>query len=281
MKTIPLGVLAFRGGCPVTEAYLETLKYHGFRPATILVVDYVGHGARPTKLQQLFGTRLSALVLRHWRNISARIPSGLADRIQQSYPIKLRPGREPRFKAYADRVDYLIIKDYGDPRLVAAMHACGAEAFLYCSGGRVPDSIFDEGFRILHIHPGVVPYVKGSDGLLWSIIARQKPGASCFYMDAGIDTGKLIATAEYPMPHWPDLKVDPETLYKALLYCYDPHLRASLLVEVLQGPGRDGNLADLPASSQAHDGGHYYTMHRMMRHRALSRLCSGEPEWLS
>jgi hypothetical protein len=281
MKTIPLAILAFRGGCPVTEAYLETLKDNGLRPAVILAVDYVGDGARPNKLQRLLGTRLSAVILRHWRNRSARMSSELADRIQQSYPIKLKPGREPRFKAYADRVDYLTIKDFGDPRLIAAMQSCGAEAFLYCSGGRVPTSVFDAGFRILHIHPGVVPYVKGSDGLLWSIIARQKPGASCFYMDAGIDTGKLIATAEYPMPHWPNLKVDPETLYSALIHCYDPHLRAALLVEVLKGPGRDGDLANLPASSQTHDGGHYFTMHRTIRHRALSRLCSGEAEGLS
>jgi hypothetical protein len=275
MKTIPLGILAFRGGCPVTEAYLATLKNHGFRPSVILAIDYVGEGARAAKLQRLLGTRLSSMLLRHWRNRSVRISSELKERLQRDYPVKLQPGREPRFKNFADRVDYLTIKDYADPRLREAMRTCGAGTFLYCSGGRVPAAVFEEGFRILHIHPGVVPHVKGSDGLLWSMLAREKPGASCFYMDAGIDTGNLIATAEYAMPRWPGLNAAPDVLYEALIHCYDPHLRASLLVDVLKGPGRngDGDLASLPASTQVHGGGHYYTMHRLLRDRALSRLC--------
>lgn len=276
MKTIPLGILAFRGGCPVTEAYLTTLKHHGFRPAVILAIDYVGEGARPEKLQRLLGTRLSAILLRRWRNRSARISGELAERLQRDYPVKLRPGRESRLKTYADRVDYFTATDYADPRLREAMRACGAEAFVYCSGGRVPAAVFEEGFRILHTHPGIVPHVRGSDGLIWSMTARQKPGASCFYMDASIDTGEMIAAAEYQMPCRPDLKVAPDTLYNALIHCYDPNLRASLLVETLKRPGRngDGNLANLPASAQTHEGGHYYTMHRMLRDRALSRLCA-------
>ncbi|MDO9418346.1 hypothetical protein [Pararhizobium sp.] len=272
--TIPLAILAFRGGCPVTEAYLSSLNRHGLRPAVILAVDYVGDGAKAAKLQCLLGTYLSAKLLRRWRNRSARIAGDLADRLQQDYAVKLRPGHEPAFKASADRVIHLTVKDYTDPRLREAMRACGAEAFLYCSGGRVPAVVFEEGFRILHIHPGVVPHVRGSDGLLWSILARQRAGSSCFYMDAGIDTGRLIATAEYPIPSWPGLDVDPDVLYNALIHCYDPHLRASLLIDVLKGPGQNGDLAHMPSTKQAYDGGHYYTMHKALRDRVLSHLCA-------
>ncbi len=273
MKTIPLGILAFRGGCPVTEAYLLALRQEGLQPSVILAVDYVGEGARGAKLERLLGTRLAATLLRHWRNRSARIKPELVERLQEDRAVKLRPGREPRFEEFSPRVIPLTIRDYADPRLRDAMRVSKAEAFLYCSGGRVPAAIFEEGFRILHIHPGVVPHVKGSDGLLWSIVARQKPGASCFYMDAGIDTGRLIATAEYPMPRWSGLAVDPDVLYNALIYCYDPHLRAALLVDVLRGVAGDGDLANLPAASQPHEGGHYFTMHRAIRDRVLSRLC--------
>jgi len=274
MKTVQLGILAFRGGCPVVEAYLSYLRRNGLQPAVILAVDYVGEGRKAVKLERLLGTRLAARFLRRWRNRSARIDTDLAARLQQDQPVKLTPGREPVYEEFAPRVDYLTIQDYADPRLLKAMRACGVGAFLYCSGGRVPAALFADEFRILHIHPGVVPHVRGSDGLLWSIVTRQRPGASCFYMDAGIDTGQLIATAEYQKPRWPGLSVPPDVLYNALIHCYDPHLRAALLIDVLQGPSKSGNLAEMPAVEQKPDGGHYYTMHKALRDRVLSDLCT-------
>ena len=273
MKTVPLCILAFRGGCPVTEAYLQALKQAGLRPAAILAVDYVGEGARAARLERLVGTRLAARLMRHWRNRSARIAPDLVTGLQKYQTVKLHPGREPDFEAFAETVHYLTVRDYSDPRLRDAMRAVGAEVFLYCSGGRVPAAVLNEGFRILHIHPGVVPEVRGSDGLLWSIVARGKPGASCFYMDAGIDTGTLIQTADYHLPSWSGLSVDMDTLYNALIYCYDPHLRAALLIDVLNGPGCGGDRANLPAARQTHEGGHYFSMHRAIRDRVLSRLC--------
>lgn len=274
MKTIALAILAFRGGCPVTEAYLCALKAHGLKPAVILAVDYVGEGARSARLERFLGTRLAAKLLRRWRNRSVRIAPDLVQKLQDGCSTKLNPGIEPRFEDFAERVVRLTVRDYSDPRLRKAMRACGADAFLYCSGGRVPAAIFSEGFKILHIHPGVVPHVRGSDGLLWSIVARDKPGASCFYMNAGIDTGQLIATSEYPLPRWQGLNADPDILYNALIYCYDPHLRASLLLDVLEGPGRDHSLSALPATEQTDHGSPYYTMHPTLRERVLSRLCA-------
>lgn len=274
MRTIALGILAFRGGCPVTEAYLLALKAHGIKPAVILAVDYVGEGARAAKLERVLGTHLAAKLLRRWRNRSARFAPELVQTLQEGFSTRLNPGREPQFEDFADRVIRFTVRDYSDPRLREAMRASNAEVFLYCSGGRVPAEIFSEGFNILHIHPGVVPHVRGSDGLLWSIVARDKPGASCFYMNAGIDTGRLIATSEYPLPRWQGLRADPDVLYNALIYCYDPHLRASLLMDVLEGPGRDHSLSALPATEQAHHGSPYYTMHPTLRARVLSRLCA-------
>jgi len=274
MRTIPLALLVFRGGCPVTQAYLDYLRLHGVQPALILAVDYVGEGPRAQQLRRLLGERLAARLLRLRRNRAARVPADLAATVQQGWPVKLTPGREPDYEVAAERVLRLTVDSYADPRLLDAMRNCGVRTFLYCSGGRVPASLFQQDFRILHIHPGVVPFVRGSDGLLWSLLARGRPGASCFYMDAGIDTGRLIATAEFDPPRWPGLRATPDSLYQALLYCYDPHLRASLLVSLLErlAPGQD--LAELEAAAQPHaPGGHYYTMHPELRARTLARLC--------
>ena len=274
MRTIPVALLAFRGGCPVTGAYLAYLRLHGLRPELILVIDYVGEGPRAQRLRRLLGSGLAASLLRLRRNRAARVPAQLVATLQQGWPVQLKPGCEPDYEASAQRVMRLTVDSYADPRLLDAMRSCGVRTFLYCSGGRVPAALFQQDFRILHIHPGVVPHVRGSDGLLWSLLARGRPGASCFYMDAGIDTGRLIDTAEFDPPHWPGLRTAPDNLYQALLYCYDPHLRATLLVSLLErlAPGQD--LADLDAAAQPNEpGGHYYTMHPELRARVLARLC--------
>ncbi|WP_141211484.1 hypothetical protein [Rhodoferax sp. TH121] len=258
----------------MTGAYLAYLRLHGMRPALVLAVDYVGEGLRAQQLRGVLGKGLAARLLRVRRNNVARVPAHLAATIQQGWPVELTPGREPDYETAADRVLRLTVDSYADPRLLDVMRGCGVRTFLYCSGGRVPAVLFQQDFRILHIHPGVVPHVRGSDGLLWSLIARGRPGASCFYMDAGIDTGRLIATAEYESPRWPGLRAEPAALYHALLQCYDPHLRASLLVSVLERMSPDQDLANLEADVQPHaNGGHYYTMHPELRGRVLAQLC--------
>ncbi|MDR2219352.1 MAG: hypothetical protein LBE24_02090 [Methylobacillus sp.] len=270
-----MALLAFRGGCPVAEAYLTYLRLHGMQPALILMIDHIGEGSRAQRMRRFLGESLVARLLRWRRNRAARIPAELAVTVQQGWPVTLTPGREPDYQSLAARVLRLTVNSYADPRLLDAMRGCGVGTFLYCSGGRVPAKLFEEGFRILHIHPGVVPFVRGSDGLLWSLLTRGRPGASCFYMDAGIDTGRLIATMEFEPPRWPGLRVMPDNLYRALLYCYDPHLRASLLISVLEQLELGQDLASLDAKVQPHEPwGHYYTMHPELRARTLSRLCT-------
>lgn len=273
MKTLPLALLVFRGGCPVTEAYLSYLNRNWMRPALILAIDYVGDGVRAQQLRRYVGTSLAANLLRVRRNLAARVSPKLAATLQEGLPVRLTPGREPDYAANAQRVVSLTVDGFNDPRLLDVMRRCGVRSFLYCSGGRVPAHFFKEEFRILHIHPGVVPHIRGSDGLMWSLLVRGHPGASCFYMDSGIDTGRLIATAEYERPHWPGLHADPTALYHALLQCYDPHLRAALLISILKRLARGQDLDSLKATAQP-GGGHYYTMHTALRARVLERLCT-------
>lgn len=276
MKTLALGVLAFRGGCPVTEAYLAHLNQHGMQPEVILAIDYVGEGPRARMLARMLGTWLAARLMRKRRDRSARVPEHLSRTLQRGWPVTLTPGREPNFEQAATRVIRMTVKDYSDPRLLHAMRSCGVNCFLYCSGGRVPPALFQESWSILHVHPGVVPHVRGSDGLLWSLLTRARPGVSCFYMDAGIDTGRVVGTKEFDAPGWPGLQVSADALYHALIQCYDPHLRAALLVSILEGLP-DGAAPDrLDAAVQADaPGGHYYTMHPALRARVLGRLCAG------
>ena len=50
--------------------------------------------------------------------------------------------------------------------------------------------------RIINLHISFLPWNRGSDPELWSLVDNTPKGVSIHYMDVGIDTGDLIAQAE-------------------------------------------------------------------------------------
>jgi hypothetical protein len=162
-----------------------------------------------------------------------------------------------------------------DPRLTDAVRELGPGAVLYTGGGIVRDNLLSlEGMRLLHAHPGLLPHVRGADGLLWSVLVRGRPAASCFYMDAGLDTGDVVVAEEHPPPRFPRAGADETTLYRALYLFYDPWLRAATLLSAL---ALAEDPAALPAAPQDTGAGTtYHFMHARLRAVTFGRLF--EPE---
>ncbi|PCH94094.1 MAG: formyl transferase [Bacteroidetes bacterium] len=50
--------------------------------------------------------------------------------------------------------------------------------------------------RIINLHISYLPWNRGSDPELWSLVDNTPKGVSIHYMDAGIDTGDLIVQYE-------------------------------------------------------------------------------------
>lgn len=131
----------------------------------------------------------------------------------------------------------------------------------------------------LHIHPGHLPEIRGADGLLWSLLVRSKPGASCFYMNPGLDMGDLIFAHDVPKPvfHLPSniVRPDDQTLYRILFSYCDPLLRATVLMRFIQKmPDFTlSSFASLPAYKQnENEGVTYHFMHPLLRKVALEKL---------
>lgn len=279
MQTLDLVVVADRW-CSTSRTYLTYLHHAGYRVRKVLLVDFVGGGAKLNRLRAVTGSRIASAIIRLkrplWpdyapliRQYCAAVQSGVEHKIDYFAPFN--------YAAYADSVQSFAAADYDDPVLHSIMLAQPCRTFLYTNGGRVPESLLAQpGVKIFHIHPGVVPYVRGSDGLLWSIAVRGCPGVSCFYMDAGIDTGALIATAEFPLPvlpvSAPASAADEDALYRALLLAYDPHLRASLFRDVIKSCG-GRHLDQLPAQAQTHDKrDNYLWMHPKLRQKIMAEV---------
>lgn len=71
-------------------------------------------------------------------------------------------------------------------------------------------NLFSEG--VINLHPAYLPYNRGSYPNVWSIIEQTPAGATLHYIDAGIDTGKIISQKQ--------VEVEPidtgKSLYKKL-----------------------------------------------------------------
>lgn len=241
-RTINLTVIGDRA-CSTTRAYLHYLRKSGLRPRRLWLVDF---RARPKWLAtagRLFGAeRVNWL-----RAFEGRAPVVRgAEFVELCEALQRAAGfdvidlvSDLDGNAYADEVRNLTAVDYDDPSLQAKIFAHTDTAFLYTNGGIVPPRVLDHtNVRVFHIHPGIVPDVRGSDCLMWSSLDRRRIGVSCFYMSAGIDEGDLLGQMEFQLPELsplrPFLTAEREdTAYRALLFAIDPHYRAKLLVNVV------------------------------------------------
>lgn len=273
--------------CPTTRTYLTYLKANGYLPKRLLLVDFLW-GVRPRLYRYVPTDRLRHMAknrLKAVRPVYSPEFLTLCRAIQKDVPIPIDFGAEFDFPAHAAACTTLVADDFDDPALHTAIAACGGETLLYTNGGRVSAAFLRAAPPVLHIHPGVVPFVRGSDGLFWSVLTRGRPGASCFYMAAGLDEGNLIHTREFPVPDLRGCTRNAQTaadVYAALLTAYDPHLRAMVLLDVLntakqaQGTSTSLKLNALPTKTQNLHEGHAYTaMHPRLVQRVISGLLEG------
>lgn len=280
-RTVNLTVIGDRG-CSTTRTYLSYMRAAGLRPRRLWLVDFFPASPLVHWARRLLGSGTANFLQR--REIAARLsPSAefieLCNALQESatpQPVDLFGSFEP--SAYADEVESFVAEDYSDGYLQRRMLRHADTAFLYTNGGRVPGSLLEQpGLSVFHVHPGVVPDVRGSDCLLWSYLVRGRLGASCFYMSAGIDEGDVIARREFDVPSLAPLrpfltKAREELAYRALLFAVDPHFRAQIFVDVLQRAGLDDLRFLSSAPQPLSDRPAFLWMHPRLRLRTLREM---------
>lgn len=259
MRTVNLTVIG-DVACSTTRTYLTHLRDARLRPRALWLVDFVAPSPWLHRLRFLVGERAAEW----WRRRRAVAPAPvdrayreLCLRLQAEAGLPVIDHHGPwRPEEFAERVERFSAADYGDPVLQRRILRAPGTAWLYTNGGIVPASLLGQPqVRVLHIHPGIVPDLRGSDCLLWSAQVRRRLGVSCFYMSPGIDEGAVIGQLETELPHLPTAAAlvaagREADVYRALLFAVDPHLRARLLVQVLrEHPDRD--LRELPSRQQA------------------------------
>ncbi len=274
----------------MARAYLLRLRQAGLTPACILLMVLDKHpGTKKTYPQWIPGWRwyaekMQGLSLNHWARHIHMHMRPLFDAVQH--------GLEPLYgdvpatlqamlgaldwRDFSPQVKRVTLSGIKDPRLKTALEALEYKTVLFTGGGIVPKDIFTiPGLRILHVHPGHLPHVRGADGVLWSIAERGCPGVSLFYMEAGLDTGDLIRASDQPLPRFNLAGMPPpdtQMLYRALFGYYDPLLRADFLTRVFLDY-KNHDPTRLPCTPQdTSQGKTYRFMNENQRAEALKKL---------
>lgn len=292
MKNLPLTILVHEG--PMARAYLGTMKELGYLPDRILVLVQTRDVATrkpvlswlPSFLRKPAAARIQDLRMNFWPRELHRRHRDLVEAILASLAVHYGvPSRiagyllEPSdYATFGTKVETLLVDGFRD----AAFHQWLGQQFpgtavLFTGGGLLPPSVLAySNVKFIHVHPGFLPQVKGSDGLLWSTLVRGCPGATCFYMNKAIDGGEIVLARDLPPLALPqafhDLSVEDQ--YRLLYSFVDPLLRAALWGEVVKTFGED--LYSMPCRAQEPGQGQtYYFMSDHLRRIAMSRLAHG------
>lgn len=132
-------------------------------------------------------------------------------------------------------------------------------------------SDFLERAKILHIHSGIIPPIRGSHCLFWSLLYRGVPGYSLFYLSNGIDCGEVVYRHEFreALPNLSSIKYPLPLVTQSLLSYYDTYLRARVFANFLLEKTRD-NLTDL--STFKHKNREFFSMDLALQKATLEKF---------
>ena len=112
-----------------------------------------------------------------------------------------------------------------DSVVVDAVRGLPQRYVLFSGGSILREEILGLGKRFIHIHPGLLPYVRGSMAIEWSILLRGRCAVTAFFMVPGIDEGDVIASREFEPPPLEHGNIPP---------LFSSHMRSELLVEIVR-----------------------------------------------
>lgn len=279
-STLPLNVIFYEN--PIGRAYLEMLYSLGLKPKKIIHIiperDIVTKRKigrfLPLGLRQKYTHSIQSSKISFWpRNLMKKnklMCDDLFKELEKSLNIKkssiIGLLEHKSLELFSEEIIPVSYDGFKDKRFFDAIKSTSSEFSLYTGGGIIPKEIFEKASaKLLHIHPGFLPNIRGADCFYWSLILSKRPSASCFIMNSGIDTGDIINAKFLPKLNLSDCtKEINEIMTYRLIYSFvDPWIRAIVLRDTLH---KTKNLTEVKSVKQNHsEGNTFHFMHKRMR----------------
>ena len=228
------------------RAYVSALRHRGIRPRRVVTLaprrdpgtgKEVGRWM-PGTMRAIYAARMSDARQNYWprrlKRVAPDVVRVMREQLGTRFPFFELffeyLDRPSSYHGWVGRHDTVLADGLADPALAIAL--AGAGTVLFTGGGFVPASLLaTPGTQFIHVHPGLLPHVRGADGLLWSTLVRGRPGRTAFVLTTELDSGPIVEAEEVEPLRFelsPRTRLDAQVLYRALYSYYDPCLRAEL-----------------------------------------------------
>jgi len=297
MKEIP-DLIFFMTGNTASNAFLSVMKEMDLIPERIVYLNYIKNSHKDTFKGRILKKHDKRRILNF---IWERFPfKKQASKKLFNYPI-YESIKKAIITYYSDNnynteffsisrieelsrsdipIETLSISSINDSNMVTLIKSAPQHYALNVQGQLIKDDLLKSGVRFLHIHPGLLPEVRGISTLLWGAQVHDKIGGTLFEIDAGIDSGDIIHLEEYPVPKIPIPKEYlisdyAQERFLALETVIDPLLRADVLCSALK---RSIDISQLEKKPQNHERAvHYFYPHQLLRDKMVLKFFT-EPE---
>lgn len=156
------------------------------------------------------------------------------------------------------------VSNINDGKLIEELRQSKPTYFLFGGGGILRTPILSIGKKFLHIHPGMVPFFRGSHCVEWSVLLSEQCAATAFFMNETIDGGEIIAQREFDFPELENENIPP---------MYSSHIRSELLIDVIKDYVAQGTFHSRKQNMSA--GETYYKMHPALTNLVFHKLTKG------
>lgn len=182
MSSDRLSVVFFGLPAGISAAALEKLLASGVDVVAVVV------GARSVP-------HLLPVSSDSWAWLSPHVPDGLS-------LIHVGGAADTLGVAWSAGLPVMAVRDFNHPGVLAALAGLAADVVVVsCFTERLPAAALSvPKYGFLNIHPSLLPAYRGPVPVFWQLRDGAESGVTIHYMDAGLDTGDIVAQAVVPLP---------------------------------------------------------------------------------
>ncbi|MCB0323726.1 MAG: hypothetical protein KDD69_09145 [Bdellovibrionales bacterium] len=229
-----------------SKAYLQRMLHRGLEPAHVILLRNKGESALPGQLVS-----------------DLQDGSEVEERLYVHQGFVFRPERslEQTLRESNISFEYCESSDPNSKASLARLMRRPESVVVYSGpGGTILGrQLLSCEKRFLHIHPGDLPEYRGSTTIYYSILEVGSCAATALFLSPEIDRGEILQRKSFELPS--DARL--------IDYIYDPLIRSSLLVEVLESYVDSGNWN---TEVQPEEGRTFYIIHPVLKHIAILGL---------
>jgi formyl transferase-like protein len=291
MKDINITVL-FVESIP-SRIYIAMLLKHGLRPKKIIYLNIETSSRKFKIAKKILGSWIVSNLYKKLKSVktfySSMRPEKYGNSAKFNYEVENLSKKliqefdltysnlQFKLQDLVSEFEKVTVSGFDDLRLISLLDRQENKTFLFTGGGMLkPKTLSIKGSHFIHIHPGIVPEVKGADCFFWSYLLRGKLGYSIFYMNQGVDTGDVLHKKEYQFNYNTQKlgNYSHDVIYRSILQVCDPALRILTFIDLIKGlDERVDDLGLLSYEKQDSDEGRtYFYMHKTLRDFVINKF---------